>query len=155
MSRNNLCCPLLLTRHLAKIGVLWMCGALLAMAPYALAQPALTHASDLPHMCSVDTKQEPSSPSGKPTEPADCYEFGASVGELGWNWRKKLPSHVHWVMRKDAPAFCGQAQTEFGQKVDSPVPGGCVFLAPAACTIVTAGPISPASIGNAVRNCVP
>lgn len=150
-----MCCPILLTRHLAKRGVLWLCGALLSLAQPVLAQPALAHGSDLPHMCSVDTTREPSSPSGKPTEPADCYEFGASVGELGWNWRKKLPSHVRWVMRKDAPTLCEQAQTEFGKKVDSPVPAGCVFLAPAACTIVTAGPISPASVGNAVRDCVP
>jgi hypothetical protein len=131
MSLNALCRPILPTRHLAKNGVLWLCGALLA-----LEQPALAQGSDLPHMCSVDTTQEPSSPSGKPTEPTDCY-------------------HVRWVMRKDAHTLCGQAQTEFGKKVDSPVPGGCVFLAPAACTIVTAGPISPASIGNAVRDCVP
>jgi hypothetical protein len=150
MSLNALCRSILPTRHLAKNGVLWLCGALLA-----LTQPALAQGSDLPHMCSVDTTQEPSSPSGKPTEPTDCYEFGASVGELGWNWRKKLPDHVRWVMRKDAPTLCGQAQTEFGKKVDSPVPGGCVFLAPAACTIVSTGHISPASIGNAVRDCVP
>jgi len=155
MSLNALCRPILPTRHLAKNGVLWLCGALLALAQPALAQPALAQGSDLPHMCSVDTTQEPSSPSGKPTEPTDCYEFGASVGELGWNWRKKLPDHVRWVMRKDAPTLCGQAQTEFGKKVDSPVPGGCVFLAPAACTIVSTGHISPASIGNAVRDCVP
>lgn len=135
-------------------GRLWCLCGLLALA-LALAQPAWANGSDLPHMCSVDTTQEPGSPSGKPAEAADCYEFGASVGELGWNWRKKLPSHVRWVMRKDAPTLCGQAQTEFGQKVNSPVPGGCVFLAPAACTIVTAGPISPASVGNAVRDCVP
>jgi hypothetical protein len=121
----------------------------------ALTQPALANDADLPHMCSVDTTQAPDSPAGNAAEPADCFEFGASVGELGWNWRKKLPSHVRWVMRKDAPELCGLGQTEFGQKVDSPVPGGCVFLAPAACTIVSTGPISPASIGNAVRDCVP
>lgn len=121
----------------------------------ALTQTALANGSDLPHMCSVDTTQGPGSSGGRTGEPADCFEFGASVGELGWNWRKKLPSHVRWVMRKDAPELCGQTQTEFGQKVDSPVPGGCVFLAPAACTIVSTGPISPASIGNAVRDCVP
>jgi hypothetical protein len=150
MSSNTLCCPILLTRQLAKNGLFWLCGALLA-----LAQPDLAHGSDLPHMCTVDTTQVPGTKASTPSEPADCYEFGASVGELGWNWRKKLPNHVRWVMRKDAPALCGQAQTEFGQKVDSPVPGGCVFLAPAACTIVSTGPISSASIGNAVRDCVP
>lgn len=127
-----------------------LCALLLA-----LAQPAWANGSDLPQMCSVETQQSPGSSPGKPSESADCYEFGASVGELGWNWRKKLPSHVRWVMRKDAPTLCGQTQTEFGQKVDSRLPEGCVFLAPTSCTIVSQGPISPASIGNAVRDCVP
>lgn len=121
----------------------------------ALAQPAWANGSDLPQMCSVETQQSPGSSPGKPSESADCYEFGASVGELGWNWRKKLPSHVRWVMRKDAPTLCGQAQTEFGQKVESRLPEGCVFLAATSCTIVSQGPISPATIGNAVRDCVP
>lgn len=155
MSLNAVDCLILITRHLAKNSHLWLCGALLTLTHTAMAQPALGHDADLPHMCSVDTTQTPIGPPGKTTEPSDCYEFGASVGELGWNWRKKLPSHVRWVMRKDAPTLCEQTQTAFGQKVDSPVPGGCVFLAPAACTIVTAGPISPASVGNAVRDCVP
>lgn len=127
-----------------------LCALLLA-----LAQPVWANGSDLPPMCSVETQQPPGSSPGKPSESADCYEFGASVGELGWNWRKKLPSHVRWVMRKDASTLCGKAQTAFGQKVDSRLPEGCVFLAPASCTIVTQGPISPASIGNAVRDCVP
>lgn len=128
-----------------------------------LALTVNAHASDLPRLCSVDNTQGPdqpavsssSAPTDNPTEPTDCYEFGASVGEMGWDWRKKLPGHVRWVKRKDAPELCAQVQTVFGQKVDSPVPSGCVFLAPAACTIVTSGPISPASIGNAVRDCVP
>ena len=153
MWRDTLLSPVGATGR-RRVGSLWFLCGLLALA-LALAQPAWADGSDLPHMCSVDTTQEPGSQTGKPAEPTDCFEFGASVGELGWNWRKKLPSHVRWVMRKDAPTLCGQAQTEFGQKVDSPVPGGCVFLAPAACTIVTAGPISPASVGNAVRECVP
>lgn len=153
MWRDTLLRPVRATGR-RKAGRLWCLCGLLAVA-LALAHPAWANGSDLPHMCSVDTTQEPGSPSGKPAEAADCYEFGASVGELGWNWRKKLPSHVRWVMRKDAPTLCEQAQTEFGKKVNSPVPGGCVFLAPAACTIVTAGPISPASVGNAVRDCVP
>jgi hypothetical protein len=137
-------------RQVSPKVLLWLCGALLAAA-----QTAQARGADLPHMCSVDTSQDPGATTGNPSEPADCYEFGASVGELGWKWRKNMPSHVRWVMRKDASALCGQAQTEFGQKVESPVPSGCVFLAPAACTIVTTGPISPASIGNAVRDCVP
>ncbi len=150
MSPNTLCLPILLTRHLYQNGLWWLCGALMALAP-----PALAKGADLPQMCNVDTTQEPSRPSGTQSEPSDCYEFGAAVGELGWNWRQKMPNHVRWVMRKDAPALCGQVETEFGHKVDSPVPGGCVFVAPVACTILSTGPISPASIGNAVRDCVP
>jgi hypothetical protein len=142
--------PFLSTCHVSKNHYLW----LWCLLP-ALALPAQAHDADIPHMCSIDTTQVPGSPVSSPTEPTDCYEFGAAVGELGWSWRKKLPSHVRWVMRKDAPELCGQAQTEFGQKMDSPVPGGCVFLAPTACTIVSTGHISPASIGNAVRDCVP
>ena len=130
--------------------LLCLCTLLLA-----LAQPAWANGSDMPQMCSIETQQSPGGSPGKPSESADCYEFGASVGELGWNWRKKLPSHVRWVMRKDAPSLCGQTQTTFGQKIEARVPEGCIFLAPAACTIVTQGPISPASIGNAVRDCVP
>lgn len=149
MSHDTLRRPFLSTRHPSKTRFfgLWR----LSWLVLALAQPALADDADLPHLCSDDTTQLRSNPSN----PADCYEFGAAVGELGWNWRKKLPSHVRWVVRKDAPALCGQAQTEFGQKVDSPVPGGCVFLTPTTCTIVSTGPISSASIGNAVRDCVP
>ena len=126
MWRDTLLRPVWATGR-SRAGRLWcLCGLLLA-----LTEPAWANGSDLPHMCSLDTPQVPDSPAGRPTEPTDCYEFGAAVGELGWSWRKKLPSHVRWVMRKDAPTLCGQAQTEFGKKVDSPVPGGCVFLAPA------------------------
>lgn len=150
MSRDNLLRPVGAKGQRTAGRLACLCGLLLAMT-----LPARAEDFELPHMCSVDTTQTPNRPSGPSSEPADCYEFGASVGELGWNWRKKLPSHVRWVMRKDAATLCGQAQTQYGQKVDSPVPSGCVFLAPAACTIVTEGPISPASIGNAVRDCVP
>ena len=152
MWRDPLFKPVWITKQRTAGRLGCLCGLLLALA---LAVPARANDFELPHMCSVDTTQDPSRPLGTSSEPADCYEFGASVGELGWNWRKKLPSHVRWVMRKDAATLCGQAQTQYGQKVDSPVPNGCVFLAPAACTIVTEGPISPASVGNAVRDCVP
>ena len=150
MLHKTMSSPFISIRHLCINSHWWLCAALLAAT-----QTVLASGSDLPQMCSVDTRLVPDPTTGSPTEAADCYEFGASVGELGWNWRKKMPSHVRWVMRKDASSLCGQAQTELGHKVDSPVPGGCVFLAPTACTIVTTGPISPASIGNAVRDCVP
>lgn len=150
MSRDTLPHAFLSTRQRSTIHFLWVCGLLTT-----LAQPMLAHGTDLPHMCNADNTQVSGSTSGSQTEPADCYEFGAAMGELGWNWRKKMPSQVRWIMRKDALELCGQTQTEFGRKVVSPVPGGCVFLAPTACTIVTPGPISPASIGNAVRDCVP
>jgi hypothetical protein len=88
-------------------------------------------------------------------QPQDCYEFGAAVGELGLGWRKKLPKHVHWLSRKDAARLCEQITTQFGQKVDSTVPGGCVFIKTDACTIISDGPIASASIGNAVRSCAP
>jgi hypothetical protein len=104
--------------------------------------------------CRVDTTAPGQGSPRDADEPADCYEFGASVGELGWHWRKNLPNQVRWLTRKDAARLCAQAQTEFGQKVNSPVAGGCVFLAPSACTIVTNGPVSPTAIGNAVRYCV-
>ena len=85
----------------------------------------------------------------------DCFEFGAAVGELGLGWRQKLPGQVRWLNRKDADSLCQQAESELGKQVDGRVPDGCVFLTPHACTIVTAGQISPAVLGNAVRHCVP
>jgi hypothetical protein len=108
-----------------------------------------------PNLCTVER-----APANKPNpadvqQPQDCYESSAAVGELSLGWRKKLPKHIHWLNRKDAAQLCEQSTTQFGQKVDSPVTGGCVFLKTDACTIVTAGPISPASIGNAVRSCSP
>jgi hypothetical protein len=121
----------------------------------AVSEPPQANGSELPQMCSVETTQSSGQPPSHPSESSDCYEFGASIGELGWNWRKKLPSQVRWVVRKDAPILCGKLHTEFGQKVQGRMPEGCIFLAPEACTIVTPGPISPASIGNAVRDCVP
>lgn len=115
------------------------------------------HAADngLPHLCAVESpKSHKVNPEGI-QKSQDCYDFGAAVGELGLGWRKKLPSRVDWQTRKDAAQLCQQLTTPFGQKVDSTVPGGCVFLKTDSCTIVTAGPISPASIGNAVRSCAP
>lgn len=105
----------------------------------------------LPKMCQIDTST--SQPSA--AQPEDCFEFGASVGELGLNWRKQLPQHVRWLTRKDAISLCKLTQSELGKLVDSRVPDGCVFLAPAVCTIVTAGHIAPVSLSNAVRHCVP
>lgn len=115
-----------------------------------------TQANDeLPIMCNADgTAPKPANP-GQVYDTDDCFETGAAVGEMGLNWRKKLPENVNWLVRKDAAELCHQTATEFGQRVDSSVPGGCVFLASDRCTIVAAGTISPASIGNAVRNCVP
>lgn len=150
MWRDTLHRPCLSRDQHAQSPLLCLCALLLALSASVRA-----NGTDLPQMCSVENTPTPGNPATKPSESADCYEFGASVGELGWNWRKKLPSHVRWVMRKDAPMLCGQAQSEFGKKVQARVPEGCVFLAPVSCTIVTQGPISPASIGNAVRDCVP
>jgi hypothetical protein len=108
-----------------------------------------------PHLCAVESPKSNKAAPENAQKSQDCYEFGAAVGELGLGWRKKLPRRVDWQTRKDAGQLCKQNTTEFGQKVDSTVPGGCVFLKTDACTIVTAGPISPASIGNAVRSCAP
>ncbi len=123
---------------------LWACAL---VGHLSLAAMPLADADEpLPPLC---TDSAPAS------EATDCIELGAAVGELGWSWRQKIPPHVRWLPRKDADALCQQTQTTWGQKVDSAIPGGCVFVAPGACTIVTSGPVSPASIGNAVRDCVP
>lgn len=130
-------------------------GALLCAVLMGLCtQRAGAEEFELPPMCSVDNTQDTPLADGSMAED-DCYEFGASVGELGWSWRRKLPGHVRWVTRKDATALCAQTATEFGQKVAGLSASACVFLAPAACTIVSTGPISSAAIGNAVRDCVP
>ena len=107
---------------------------------------------DLPILCNVQTASD----TVAPVESIDnCVEFGAAVGELGLDWRQKLPDNVRWIIRKDALALCSHAQSEWGQKVGSPIDHGCVFLSPKACTIVTASYISHATLGNAVRNCAP
>ena len=144
-------------RKLSLLGHLLVTGLTIGLFGLllTLTEPARANGPDLPQMCSVETHPPKGSTAGQASEITDCYEFGAAVGELGWGWRKKLPSHVRWVMRKDALTLCGQSQTVWGQKVEVLVPDGCIFLAPTACTIVTQGPISPASIGNAVRDCVP
>lgn len=85
----------------------------------------------------------------------DCVEFGAAVGNLGLDWRQKLPAKVRWITRKDAKALCGQKSSEWGQRVGSPLAQGCVFLTPKECTILTTGYISHATLGNAVRACSP
>jgi len=127
-------------------------GLCAACQSAAWADTPPTAALEMPPMCQAD-KGAPNPQGAERTE--DCYEFGAAVGELGLGWRQKLPDQVRWLSRKDADTLCKQTQSELGQQVDGQVPGGCVFLAPNACTIVTAGHISPASLGNAVRHCVP
>lgn len=109
----------------------------------------------LPTLCSLDNSDPGANPKRPAEMPEDCFEFGASMGELGLKWRQKLPQHVRWLTRNDAPKLCTLTQTDLGQLMSSLVPGGCVFLAPNVCTIVTAGHISPASLSNAVRHCVP
>ena len=130
-----------------------LASALLLCGPHATwaAPPNLAEELTLPKMCDIDT----SAPEPRAAPAEDCFEFGASVGELGLNWRKKLPQHVRWLARTDALSLCQLAQSELGKLVDSRVPDGCVFLAPAVCTIVTAGHIAPVSLSNAVRYCVP
>ncbi len=108
--------------------------------------------SDLPILCNVKTAPN----TAAPVEAIDnCVEFGAAVGELGVDWRQKLPDNVRWLTRKDASALCSQTHTELGQKVGPPMDQGCVFLSPKVCTIVTVSYISHAMLGNAVRNCAP
>lgn len=126
--------------------MLWACAL---VGPLSLVAMPLADASidePLPPLCNDSTPT---------SEETDCIEFGAAVGELGWGWRQKIPPHVRWLPRKDAETLCQQSHSTWGQKVDSDIPGGCVFLAPGTCTIVTSGPVSPASIGHAVRDCVP
>ena len=133
---------------------IFLTGALLCAVLMSTCTQTWAEEFELPPMCSIDNTQDTPTADGS-MAPDDCYEFGASVGELGWSWRRKLPSHVRWVTRKDAQELCAQTSTEFGQKVAGLSSGACVFLAPAACTIVSSGPISSAAIGNAVRDCVP
>lgn len=101
---------------------------------------------------------KPTSAKGHPAS-ADAIEegveCGAEVGNLGLEWRQKLPAKVRWITRKDAKALCGQKSSEWGQRVGSPLAQGCVFLTPQACTILTNGYISHATLGNAVRACSP
>ena len=130
-------------------------GVLVLLWGLTLGLDAQATDNDLPHLCAVESHTPHTADSEKVQNALDCDDFGAAVGELGLGWRKKLPSRVDWLNRQDAAQLCQQITTQFGQKVDGTVPGGCVFLKADACTIVTAGPISPASIGNAVRSCAP
>lgn len=133
----------------------WRTGALALLCGLTLVLEAKAFENDQINLCTVEHPSADKLDPDDLQQPQDCYEFGAAVGELGWSWRKRLPKQIHWLNRKDAAELCQQTTTEFGQRVDSTVPGGCVFLKTDACTIVTAGPISPASIGNAVRSCAP
>lgn len=127
-------------------------GSLVVLTILAWGLP--TQANDeLPRMCNPGLTAAQATNLSRESD--DCFDTGAAVGEMGLSWRKKLPEHVNWLVRKDAAELCHQTATEFGQRVDSSVPGGCVFLTTDRCTIVAAGTISAASIGNAVRNCVP
>ncbi|PUE07661.1 hypothetical protein B9Z33_11825 [Limnohabitans sp. T6-20] len=115
--------------------------------------PALHAAdSDLPVQCNISTIKGQKAPA---EAIEDCVEFGAAVGELGLDWRQKLPAKVRWVTRKDAKTLCTQKTSEWGQRVGSPLAQGCVFLAPKECTILTDSYISHATLGNAVRACSP
>ena len=147
---NALRCATANAKTLLRLG-----GMACLVAALTSLLPGMANDLELANKCNVDTPAPYQALAGETQDGSDCYEFGAAVGELGLNWRNKLPSRVRWLNRKDAASLCQQAETAFGQKVDSPLPGGCVFLAPDACTIVTDGPISPASIGNAVRYCAP
>lgn len=125
-----------------------LCSLVLMVDAYAID-------TDLPNLCTIELPDANKLSPENAQESRDCYEFGAAVGELGWGWRKKLPKHVHWLNRKDAAQLCQQFTTQFGQRMESTVPGGCVFWRADACTIVSDGPIASASIGNAVRSCAP
>lgn len=108
--------------------------------------------TDVPIQCSIHTIENQK----VPTEAIeDCIEFGAAVGELGLEWRQKLPPKVRWITRKDAKTICSQKTSEWGQRVGSPMDQGCVFLTPQDCTILTSSYISHATLGNAVRACSP
>lgn len=125
------------------IGILWG-------VPW---QPSLQAAeNDIPVQCNINTIKGQK----VPTEAIeDCVEFGAAVGELGLEWRQKLPPKVRWVTRKDAKTICSQKTSEWGQRVGSLMAQGCVFLTPKECTILTSSYISHATLGNAVRACSP
>jgi hypothetical protein len=131
---------------LSRSLVIWICCSALPLAAQPQPEPPFTQ-------CRVQNSPPGQLSTSPPDEAADCDEFGAAMGELGLEWRQKLPSQVRWVKRKDAATLCTQAHSDLGQKVGSSVPGGCVFLTPQACTIVTHGPVSPATLGNAVRHC--
>lgn len=132
------------------------CALLLTCTPLVWsAPPNKNEEFVLPKMCSIDTAPPESGTAHSTAQPEDCFEFGAALGELGLNWRKKLPENVRWLTRKDALSLCKLAQSDLGKLVESRVTDGCVFLAPSVCTIVTAGHIAPASLSNAVRYCVP
>lgn len=107
--------------------------------------------TDLPVQCNASTIANAKAPDV--TE--DCVEFGAAVGELGLDWRQKIPPKVRWLTRNDAHALCDQKTSEWGQRVGRLLAEGCVFLNQNECTILTFSYISHATLGNAVRNCSP
>lgn len=136
---------------------LWRVGAPVTLSLLGQLNHPAAHAQawTAAPLCNIDTTIQDRVIPNSPHEPEDCIEFGAAVGELGWSWRQKLPSHVRWINRQDAASLCQQAQTEWGQKVGPLVATGCIFLAPDACTIITPGHISAALLSNAIRHCAP
>jgi len=121
----------------------------------AMATNAMAADADIPPVCSVITSDAGRQIQGPEDNPDNCIEFGAAVGELGLAWRKKLPDNVRWVVRKDASQVCDTDASDMGKKLNTPMPGGgCIYVAAQACTIVTDRYISPAALGNAVRECV-
>jgi hypothetical protein len=133
----------------------WRIGTLALFFGLTLVLDAKAIDNDLPNLCTFEPPDANKLGPDNVHEPQNCYEFGGAVGELGLGWRKKLPKHVQLLNRKDAVQLCKQSATQFGQKVNSDVPGGCVFLKTDECTIVSDVHIASASIGNAVRSCVP
>ena len=108
--------------------------------------------TDVPVQCNIQTIKGQK----VPTEAIeDCVEFGAAIGELGLEWRQKLPPKGRWVTRKNAKDICDQKTSEWGQRVGGLMAQGCVFLTPKECTILTSSYISHATLGNAVRACSP
>lgn len=119
-----------------------------------LVTPAKAADEDIPHLCNVAAASPEQQDQAAEAAPDNCSEFGAAVGELGLEWRKKLPDNVRWIVRKDALHVCDAQASDMGKKLNTPVPGGgCIFVAPQVCTIVTERYISHAALGNAVREC--
>lgn len=139
------------SRYSGLLVLTWVC---LLLGPALATEAKAADDADIPPQCSVTT-----SDAGRQIQATDdtldnCIEFGAAVGELGLEWRKKLPGNVRWVVRKDASQLCDAQASDMGKKLNTPVPGaGCIFVSPKVCTIVTDRYISHAALGNAVREC--